>query len=72
MDNVTSRFFSVGPKFAFIAHARHEGRWLCYFRVFGYGLCFSNAKRRTFSERMGIRKVWRVRGLVIETLTPGT
>lgn len=43
----------------------------CYFRVFGYGLYFSWQERPTFSERMGLRKLWRCGHLVIEALRPG-
>lgn len=67
----------LGGKHAFICWGRDRGDWsppskiwFFYFRILGYGFALSNRKYKFFSERMGLRRVWRVFGLKIEPLTP--
>ena len=62
---------TIGGGRAFATFVRDEDEWRCYFRVFGYGLYLSWGERPLFSERMGLRYVWRIGRFAVERLTPG-
>jgi hypothetical protein len=65
------RVRTIGGGWAFATFASHEEMWHFYFRVRGYGLYFSWCERPLFSERMGLRYVWRAGKLAVERLIPG-
>ncbi len=55
-----SRLFSY-------SFSRGNGQWCLWFRLFGYGFSISNTPP-LFSERAGLRKVVRIKGVKFELL----